>query len=145
MKKLVIILCTVVASAAAQQQQQPANVHVLIAKATTFINQQTARGNRLVAHYRTAQVWDGIDADNEEAVALRAKIATEEEEFFTIGKDRKERPDMRVVGTRAKKEGTAEERERLNRAMTEYLNMWTDLQTENEKYRGLGYEAYSPN
>src|SRR5450759_2558147 len=116
------------------QNSQPLDIHELLTQKSTAFNREIALANRLIAHLQRAQVWEGIDAEHPEAVALREKIAQEEKElvasFAEVSfKDRE----------RVKKECTVEEINSLTRLVQEATGVMQDVKTQQDRYHALGY------
>jgi hypothetical protein len=123
---------------AAPISQAVPDMHELLAQHTTGLNREIALGNRLIAHLEKAQTWEGIDADHPEAVALREKIAQEEEEFVAGV-----RADIALADKldlpRALKGCSADEISRYTRLVTEATATDQEASTQQERYHALGY------
>jgi hypothetical protein len=113
------------------------DIHKSVAKHTQLDNQMTALGNRLIAHYKSAQDWDGINPDNPEAVALREKISREEKEYFAKSDEYKSLP--RNIVTRCKKECSKDELAGFLRAMIDFDSMAEEWEVQHDRYHALGY------
>ena len=114
------------------------DIHELLAQSSTALNREIALGNRMIAHLKQAQTWEGVDADHPDAVALCEKIVREEKEFASalrLGSELNDKIDSHQV----EKECSKEERDRWLDLMTEATGVMHDARTQQDRYHALGY------
>ncbi len=115
------------------------DTHKVVAKHVLLDNQMVALGNRLIAHYRSAQEWEGINAQNPEAIALREKIEKEEKEFFAKAREYKQLPPEKEIVRKCEKECSDSEKAGLIRSMKDFNETEDGWKVQSDRYHALGY------
>jgi hypothetical protein len=115
------------------------DTHKVVAKHGQLDNQMVSLGNRLIAHYKAAQEWEGINSENPEAVALREKIAREEKEFFAKQKEYKLLPPEKDIVKKCERECSDDEQASFLRAMKDFNSTVSEWEVQHDRYHALGY------
>jgi hypothetical protein len=114
------------------------DVKQLVAESSSLMNREIALGNRLIAHFKRAQTWEGVDADHPEAKALREKIAHEETELLAVVHE-----DLALHGKidmdKANKECGKDALSEWSALLTEAAEVMKDVKTQQDRYHALGY------
>jgi hypothetical protein len=140
MKKCITIAILSLALAGSAFAQ---NLCKLYPQIITWNNQMIPLGNRLTAHYVQAQTWEEVNADNPSAVAIRAKIATEETEFVAKNDQHLSLPDtstptfLAAVKT-AQKDCPADVAS-MGTVVHEFSVMVDEFVKQRQRYHALGY------
>ena len=109
-----------------------------IDKFIAYNNQIIPLANRLVAHYQSAQTWEGVDSDHPDAIALRNKIAKEEIQFKSVIAEVHAYFDQIAFDAWLKK-AAPEDRERVTKILVEANSAMRDIHDQGQRYHALGY------
>jgi hypothetical protein len=92
----------------------------------------------LIAHFKQAQIWEGVDADHPDAVALREKISREEKDLVSAARVGAEL-DKKIDPDRMQEECSKEETGRWLDLVKEANGVLHDVRTQQDRYHPLGY------
>jgi hypothetical protein len=127
MKRYLITLLILLASVVSLAQDKPTDIHEVVSSTVSLNNQIITLGNRLIAHY-------GQATDHPYAVALRAKIAKEEENFYAKEKGRQFTFDTPDFGKRMGEEATPAEEQEFLRSVREFGALIDKWQIQHDRY-----------
>ncbi len=107
------------------------------AEFSTFANRTIPLGNRLIANYEHAQTWEQVDPDHPDAVALRSKIAAEENEYAAATKGNPLTREFSDTEIKSAFKTCAEVMNEATPLMKEWTEMSRNLKNQKERYHAL--------